>query len=327
MMAGMAHWLVSVLVMLLIGGIGTAVMWGVLRPRDETAAGIRALAGTSWREFINMVLAALAQRGYRRVIDQETASGDTDFTLERDGSHWLLSCKHGSAYVLGQPAVAALADDIRMANANGGFLVTQGRILDEARNPAARANIELLDGPALWPELRGRIDAQQLSTIRETTSARARQRVLATWLLALLAGIATFMFLPEPESGAGQAGSGPVARAQLEASAPGPAQGAAGDAAGSETGTAPSASLEDRLPIAEQRDTVIRAAATLPMVSHALWSSQSTLEVQLLDASDDAMPGICQLLERFPELHASRIQLMPPAGSGLPVRFRQCRTF
>src|SRR5699024_6711519 len=101
MMAGMAHWLVSVLVMLLIGGIGTAVMWGVLRPRDETAAGIRALAGTSWREFINMVLAALAQRGYRRVIDQETASGDTDFTLERDGSHWLLSCKHGSAYVLG----------------------------------------------------------------------------------------------------------------------------------------------------------------------------------------------------------------------------------
>ncbi|WP_456981008.1 restriction endonuclease [Luteimonas sp. A478] len=302
----------SVLVMLLIGGIGTALMWGVLRPRDETAAGIRALAATSWREFINMVLAALAQQGYSRVVDHETASGDTDFTLERDGSHWLLSCKHGSAYVLGKPAVAALANDIRMANAGGGFLVTQGRILDEARRPAAKANIELLDGTALWPGLRERIGAEQLSAIRSATTARARQRVLACWLVGLLAGVATFMFLPEPEP-------------QARAAAPIPAASRAADTWAAEAPV--TETLETQLPIQEQRDTVMRAAATLPMVSHALWSTQSTLELQLLDANEDAMPSICQLLERFPELATSRIQLTPPAGSGLPVRFRQCRTY
>lgn len=307
----MSHWFISALVMLLVGGIGTGLMWGVLRPRDEMNAGIRALAGTSWREFINMVLAALAQRGYSRVVDQETASGDSDFTLERDGAQWLLSCKHGSAYVLGKSAVTALANDIRMANATGGFLVTQGRILEEARGPAASARIELLDGPALWPELRERIDAQQLDAICRDTAARARQRVLACWLIALLAGIATFMFLPEPAPQ--EQSAAPAATALSAASA--------------QPDTPAAMSVETRLPITEQRDTVARTVATLPMVSHALWSTRSTLEVQLVDADQDAMPGICQLLERFPELSNSRIQLTPPLGSGLPVRFRQCRTF
>src|SRR5690554_3377981 len=152
--AAFTHWLLAVAVALLVGGLATLVMWHVLRPRDEAVAGIKALAGASWREFINLVLAALAMRGYSRVIDRETASGDADFTLERDGGHWLLSCKHGSAYVLGKPAVDGLANDIRLANARGGFLVTQGRILDEARKPAERNGVELLDGHALWPQLR-----------------------------------------------------------------------------------------------------------------------------------------------------------------------------
>lgn len=309
-MGAIAHWLVSVLVMLLIGGAGTAIMWGVLRPRDKTAAGIRALAATSWREFINMVLAALAERGYSRVVDRETASGDTDFTLERDGSHWLLSCKHGSAYVLGKPAVTALANDVRMANARGGFLVTLGRILDEARRPAAQANIELLDGQALWPKLRERIGSAELSAIRTATAARARQRVLACWLVGLLAGIATFMLLPASQPLTSPAAETPTVSRTAEVDAAVPPV---------------SERLKGELPVQEQRDTVRRAAATLPMVSHALWSSQSTLELQLLDAGEDAMPGVCQLLGSFPELSSSRIQLTPPAGSGLPVRFRQCR--
>jgi hypothetical protein len=33
------------------------------------------------------------------------------------------------------------------------------------------------------------------------------------------------------------------------------------------------------------------------------------------------------LLERYPELGASRVQLQPPEGSGEAVRFFQCRAY
>lgn len=310
-MSAGSHWVIAIVVALLIGGIATVLIWQVLLRRDETAAGIKALAATSWREFINMVLAALAGRGYRRVVDQEVASGDGDFILERDGRHWLLSCKHGSAYVLGRHAVDELANDIRLANASGGFLVTQGRILDEARKPAENRHIELLDGPALWPELRGLIKPEQLAAIRAGAATHARQRTLLAWLGALVIGIATYVLLPEPRPAA--------ATIQVPAAAP------------AWSAPAEDATAEDReranLPIAQQREALAADVSTLPLVERAIWSSQSTLEVHLLDASEDAMPGICPLVERYPDLAASRIQLTPPADSGTGVRFRQCRAF
>lgn len=308
MVGGITHWLVALAVALLTGGLLTVFIWHVLRRRDETAAGIRALAGTSWREFSNLVLAALARRGYTRVVDKETASGDGDFILERDGEHWLLSCKHGSAYVLGRPEVEQLANDIRLANAAGGFLVTQGRILDDAREPATRRGIELLDGQALWPELRDLTRADQLASIRESTHTLARQRTLLSWLLALLAGVATFILLPEPA-------------AQARPSAPAPAPAIADEAGQAPEPAATSLTLE------QQREAVASAVSTLPLVTHALWSTHSTLEVHLAETGQDAMPGICPLVERYPDLAASRIQLTPPAGSGEQVRFRQCRAY
>ncbi|MGO1720725.1 MAG: restriction endonuclease [Luteimonas sp.] len=305
-MGGFAHWFIAVVVTLLTGGLATVVMWQVLRRRDEAAFGIKALAGTSWREFINLVLSALARRGYTRVVDHETASGDAGFTLERDGEHWLLSCKHGSAYALGRHAVDELANDIRLANASGGFLVTQGRILDEARRPASKRSIELLDGQALWPELRDLIKPDTLARIRTSTATLARQRVLLSWLFALLAGVGTFMLLPEPAPKPTR--TAPVA-AQAQA-APVPEIIAA----------APESPLTGE----EQRKAVAGAVSTLPMVSHAIWTTQSNLAVYLLDTSGDAMPDICPLVERYPELALSRIQLTPPAGSDAQVRFRQC---
>lgn len=305
-----AHLAIAVAVALLTGALATVIMWHVLRRRDETAAGIKALAGTSWREFINMVLAALAHRGYSRVVDRETASGDTDFTLERDGRHWLLSCKHGSAYALGSQAVAQLANDIRLANASGGFLVTHGTILEEAREPAARHNIELLDGNSLWPELRDLIKPGQLERIRTSTATRARQRVLLSWLFALLVGVATFMLLPEPQPAPLDA---PPAATLAQPAEEAPAHATADPVS--------------ELSPGQQREAVASAITTLPMVSHAVWSTRSTLEVHVVDASVDAMPGVCTLVERYPELAASRIQLTPPPGSGAPVRFRQCRAY
>src|SRR3546814_13083106 len=85
--------------------------------RDETEAGLAALAAMSWREFIHLVLDALGRRGYARVFNHQAPSGDTDYTLERAGKHWLLTCKHGSAFVLNGMHVAELAHDNRLASA------------------------------------------------------------------------------------------------------------------------------------------------------------------------------------------------------------------
>jgi restriction system protein len=63
------------------------------------------------------------------------------------------------------------------------------------------------------------------------------------------------------------------------------------------------------------------------MVDRAVWTTQSTLEVFLLETDSDAIPSICPLVERYPALASSRIQLTPPPGSQAPVRFRQCRVY
>src|SRR3546814_10091566 len=130
-------------------------------------------------------------------------SGDNDDTHERDGNHYLLSCKHGSAFVLGGTQVVELASEIRLANAAGGILATQGKISADARPAATMQRIELLDGPTLWPELRELIDPQQRAVILADAATKARQRPLLSWLLALVAGIAVFLLVPaSPESAA-----------------------------------------------------------------------------------------------------------------------------
>lgn len=315
-MGSVSHWIAAILAGVLVGVAGTVYFRQYRRRRDETAAGIVALSGVSWRVFIHMVLDALARRGYERVVDQDEASGDSEFTLEKDGRHWLLSCKHGSAFVLGKPDVAKLAGDIHMKAAAGGFLVTQGRITDDARPLAAQQHIELLDGPALWPELRGFIPAAQLETIHTEAAQRARQGTLLSWLAALVVGLGVFVVLPA---------SHPAPDAT-----PKPAPAAA---AGAEARTAPPSATSDATPPAtsqtpaERRQSLINAVSTLADVDRAIWSSESTLQVYLLRIDGDAFERICPLVVRYDELASSRIQLTPPAGSERPVRFRQCRSY
>lgn len=314
-----AHWIIALAVAVLIGVTGTLYFRLVVMRRDETAAGLSALAAMSWREFIHLVLDALARRGYSRVFNRETPSGDNDYTLERDGKHWLLSCKHGSAFVLGSANVVELANNIRLANAAGGILATQGRIANEAKPAAALQRIELLDGPTLWPELRELINPQQRAEILAGAGRKARQRTLLSWLLALVAGVATFLALPGSDVAA--AGTSTA----LPAAAKKSAQPEAPPPVVLEPIAAPAP--DDAPALEKQRSDVADAISTLPMVDRAVWSTQSTLQVYLLDASKDAMPQICPLIMRYDALAPSRIQLTPPPDSGLPTRFRQCRSY
>ena len=310
-----AHWIITLAVAILIGVAGTLYFRLVVMRRDETAAGLAALAAMSWRDFIHLVLDAMGRRGYSRVFDRQAPSGDDDYTLEREGKHYLLSCKHGSAFVLGGGQVAELGNAIRLANAAGGILATQGSIAAEARPAARMQRIELLDGPTLWPELRDLIDAGQRAGILSGAAAKARQRTLLSWLLALVAGLAVFLSLPSPapETEA----SSPAAVPAQHSSTPAPA-----------AAPAPAPVREDPGETLErQRQDIAEAVSTLPMVDRAVWSTQSTLQVYLLDTQSDAFAQICPLLLRHDALASSRVQLTPPPGSSAQTRFRQCRSY
>lgn len=335
-MGVMSQWLVSISVMLLIGVAGSIYFFGIVRPRDETDAGIVALSATSWRQFLRTVLGQLASRGFRTATDLEgVAGGESDLVLTRDGEQWLLSCKHGSAFVLGIADVEGLAKDMRMNNAAGGFLVTQGRIRHDAYPTATMHKIELLDGRALWPLLRGAVPADQRRVIVADSYRNARRRTLLAWLLALLAAVAAFALYPSTPSPSAQVAPTEAATAPAATSPAEPAPEAA-DASPRANDTNTANPVQDTVPlptdatgmsIEQQREAVVAAISTLPEVDHAIWESQSTLHVFLASVDGDAFERICPLMERHPDIVSSRIQLSAPADSGQRVRFRQCRSY
>ena len=301
-----AQWLAATGVALAIGIVATLFFHTIQRRRDETAAGIVALSAISWRGFIGMVLQALQRRGYVHTIGTGEISGDSDYVLQHENGRWLLSCKHGATFVLGRNAVQTLSSEMLLKGATGGLLVTQGRIDRDARDLAGKLRIELLDGETLWPEVRDLMPAEQLAEIRLQTGTRARRRILLSWLLALLAGVATFILMPAPAPPAAPAAaSAPAASAEpVHIAAP------------------PRASID------AQRSDLVASLGTLPSVARAAWASGSTLQV-FIDRPDDqaTVDRVCALVLRQPDLTASRIQLTPPPGSGQQTRFLQCRSF
>ena len=316
--------LISLLLALVVAlAVGLGATWYLRRvrlPGEETAEGIAALSDMRWREFIHLVLDVLAGRGFVRVNDPEAASDEADIPLERDGELWLLSSRHGASYVLGSGDLAEFANTMRLRSAQGGLLATPGTFAPEARRFAEPQRIELLDGPALWPELRERLPEAQRRAIGEQARIRARQHAWLGWLAGVVLGAGVFLLL---HGGGDEFDVAPTTTTAISAAAPTSASArkhAAADIWPAPRDAAPP-SLE------QDRNEAARAIGSLPMVDRALWSSQSTLLVYLNSANVDAKSAICPLLERYSELGASRVQLQPPEGSGESVRFFQCRAY
>ena len=317
-MGAWTGWIIPIIAALLLGAAATFYLRKVRLPREETQAGIAALAGMRWRDYIHLVLAALNRRGYERVFDAEANSDEGDYLLDRDGQPWLLSSKHGTAYVLGSTAIAEFANAIRMRGAVGGLLVTSGQFAPEAKSLAAAQRIELLDGPALWPELKPLLPDMQRQTAFAPAQARAKRHVAMAWLASFVIAILLLTLFRQqgPDAEGGVEPTPPAARS---AAAVTPVQpGSMGDIAQAPT---------DPAQLAQRRETVAQAISTLPDVDRAVWSTQSTLLVYLLDEQGEPKSEICPLLEQYVELAASRIQLEPPPDSTRPVRFVQCRAF
>lgn len=321
-MSAALPWIVALVITLLIGGAATFYIRTILLRRDEAKAGIAALSAMSWREFIHLVLEAMQRQGYETIVDEDAPSRSGEYLLAKDGQRWLMSCKHGSAFVLGAAAISELSKDLSLSSAGRGMIVTPGRVAEDAKGPAKLMKIELLDGPTLWPQIRELLPRQQIQAISATAGQNFRKHVLLAWLGALAVGVLALMLMPEPVS------PPPAPDDSLAAAAPAPVTAApVPQAAPAQEAAKPAAEIPDEATLQQQRDDVARAISTLPMVDRAIWPTKSTLEVILLETSSDAIASICPLIERYDGLATSRIQLTPPAGSEASVRFRQCRMF
>ena len=317
-MSGWIGWLAPVVLCVLLGVGATLYLQRIRFPHEETAAGIAALAGMRWRDFIHLVLAAMNARGYERVFVPHSTGDESDYLLERDGQRWLLSSKHGTAYVLGSNTIAEFAREIRMRSAAGGLMVTPGRFAPEAINLARTQRIELLDGPALWPELRPLLPEAQREEVSGPARMQLQRQLWVAWGASVLVGVVTFLALQQAMP----------REEQTETMAAAPAYRTPGAATEAQAvGVSAAAVPTDPQELERRRKDLATAVSTLPGIDKALWSTQSTLLVYLSEDLPEPMSAICPLLERYDELAASRVQLQPPAGSTHPVRFVQCRAY
>lgn len=312
--------MLGLLCALIVAAAAAFYFWILRRRQDESEEGIRSLNAMRWREFAGVVLEMMFRRGYSAVDPHPLGSGDqSDILLKRDDALFVLSCKHGSAYRLGAQAVDELANTLRMNSASGGLLVTPGGFAPDAAAHAKPQRIELIDGKAIWPEAAPLMPEAVQSHVHGYAAARAKRGLGLGLVAALVAGVAVALLMPRAENSAAP----PAVAAESAATAPAPA---------AKTEQAPNAAATlSAAPSAEQteqrRADVAGAIAALPGVERAIWSTQSTLILDIGSERDDSWKGVCGILDRYEELRATRVQINPAPGSGAPVRFRQCHTY
>ncbi len=169
----------------------------------------------------------------------------------------------------------------------------------------------------MWPEIAPLLPQTLRDELQQNADARAKRQIGLAWLGALALGL-VLAVLGGRDTGI-EARPDPVAAITAPAT---PAALAASTPATLAPAPAATPAQED-----QNRQSVMAAVSDLPGVDRALWSTRSTLLVHLGDESVDRLTEICAVLERYPELCASRVQLQPPQGSTQRVRFRQCRTY
>jgi hypothetical protein len=326
----MSGLILAVLVAVL--GVCAAVVWfGVLRRRKaETEFGIQALANLKWRECLGVVLEALHRDGYQRSAVADTpAGGATEVMLTRNGDDVLLDYKHGTAYHLTESNVREFVNDVSLNGAREGILVTLGSAEPGALRVAATHNVQLVGGQALWPKVRNFVVPSLLESVRRQASAQTRHGLWAGTASSILVGAAVFLVFGDVHFGSDQ----PVVADSDVAPLHGEAPAAPSDAAMLAQINATAKAYEEAAKLspeerAKRRVEAAKRVAELPRVRQAVWSAQSTLQVTLRSAADEAQDSqllgeICRQLLQQEEMRFTRVQL-ESSTEGERVRWRSC---
>ena len=296
---------------------------------EQPKRGAEQLAQLRWRDFARLVLQAMQGRGYRPVIEAGSPSDGiptdgSDILLNRGGEKVLLSCQYGTGAIVNAQVISAAVSAASLRGAERVIVVTPGRF--ESGAAAGMALVELIDGETLWPEVRPYVARPDEPMMAPPPSTAAPGKSLAiAWGGALVAGGIVWAVVNGimPGDSSSNASDGSATPAPVVAAAP------AKPVAPPPTDDRPAMPgvPTDVHELDERRKEAADAVATLFGVNRALWSSQSTLMVYLSSPDADPMNDICPLIEQYPELAASRIQLQPPEGSNKPVRFTHCRAY
>jgi len=320
----MPAWLFGLAITLLVGAAATAYLWLIRRRDDETAAGLLALAGMRWRDFSRLVLEAMELRGLVRIpsAHEENQEHSSSFMLSGDGKRQLLACKHGSAYRIGSAAVDEFASEIRLRGTQGGILVTEGVLDKDGLEKAERHNIEIIDGPRLWPTVKPMVEGKLQQRIVGNASARARRHIAIAWLGSVTLGLAVALVFPSVLNPTSASAAASVATKPAPATAL-PATAAARPTPGATSAATASAEVTEA-DTEKHRAEISRKLSKIPGISRGVWISRSTLAVDRLVAEQDAWPLVCSQLYAYPDLALTRVQMNPPPGSDEQVRWRQC---
>lgn len=332
----MPAWLFGSVITLLVGAVTTAYLWLIRRRDDETAAGLLALAGMRWRDFSRLILEAMELRGLERIptAHEDSQEHGSSFLLAGQGKQLLLACKHGSAYRIGSAAVDEFASEIRLRGVQGGILVTEGVLDKGGVEKAGRYNIEVIDGPLLWPTVKPMVEGNLQRRIVGNASSRARRHIGIAWLGAFTLGLASALAFPgglapgtAPAPMASPAPSAPAAGPGKPAATPAPAPIIATAPKPANTTAAPAADVTEAAAEADtekHRTEISRKLSKTPGITRGVWISRSTLAVDRIVSEEDAWALVCGQLKAYPDLELTRVQLNPPQGSTDQVRWRQC---
>ncbi len=303
--------------------------FGIIKRRQaEIQTGVGTLAAMKWRECVGLVIQSLEKEGYREEISsRQPGDGGTEFLLKKGSALTLLSYKHGTAYHLGEANIRDFANGVQLIGASKGILVTLGTIESMAKDVASRYDIMVIDGNALWPRIEGFLSSNTLDTVRSQASAQTKSKVQLGAAISVAAAIISFFAFGglggidsrEPDKISEQA-------KQTIANANKPID----PTVAKLDATAKAMEEVDKLTetqLAQRKADSAKSIAAMPEVNSAIWYSASTLQLNLnTEKNDDKalIAQICRILTQHEELRYTRLQLDPPPGSNVPVRFRQC---
>ena len=318
--------LIALVVFVLAGIAATALLRKLPTESNDLKHGLAHLAGLRWRDFARLVLQAMQARGYQ-VMQDEGGPADGlptdggDILLQQGSQRTLLSCKYGNASVVGAQSILGLGKSAELRGAHSAIVVSPGRFDDEARRVAAQQQMELIDGATLWPEVKPFIGHHMAA---HPAPAAAHRNIAIAWVGAAALGAVAWMLAQgmQPTTPASVEAAAVTQPAPAPVKAPQPTTSPPAAAAAADETMPSDPSVLDR-----RRAETANAISTLAGVDRAIWSTQSTLLVYLATENADPIGALCPLLERYPELAASRVQLQPPQGSDKPVRFKQCRSY
>jgi restriction system protein len=330
--------LIAIFVGLLVTVAAAAVVVFFIKTQRKTThtrnAGIATIANMRWRESANLLISALKSRGYS-LPSGSLGAADTggDFEMMHNGTRALVSYKHGTAYVLTEGNVREFSNSLLVNGISQGVLATLGQIEASAKRAADSYNIELINGSQLWELVNPQLNESTLHRLgveaEEKTRKERSMGVGAACLLGILTAVAVNSMMPEslpeaPEASLAETGSFPAAANSSTTNAPSKTSSPVLDDTANK--------LAEIAKLTDEEKVVRRAQAAqevrrLGAVRTAAWSA-STLVVSLnsSDGRDErAISQICQTILKREELRYTRVQLDPPPGSDLRVRWTQCQ--